>query len=182
MHCFAVIAILYPLRWHLCFGIKWETTRMSRSLHWWSCKHGRRRHCQGDFQCLWACWTDKPKQCPSKYTSKTLPILKRFLKLDSVERAVKFSGHLLVIGDGRDRKTKIGRICFDYDKLPGGSEEVQSGMVVKEKAQLPQEKQEQDLSFEFTRKQAFHLLDLIRHDQALRESLGTDTLVWKGRV
>ena len=47
----------------------------------------------------------------------------------------------MVIGDGRDRKTKIGRICFDYDKLPGGSEEVQSGMVVKEKVQLPQEKQ-----------------------------------------
>ena len=72
-------------------------------------------------------------------------------------------------------KQKIGRIRVDYDKLPGGSEEVQSGMVVKEKVQLPQEKQEQDLSFEFTRKQAFHLLDLIRHDQALTESLGTLT-------
>ena len=70
-----------------------------------------------------------------------------FVKLDSVERAVKFNGHVLVIGDGRDRKTKIGRIRVDYDKLPGGSEEVQSGMVVKEKVQLPQEKQEQDLSF-----------------------------------
>ena len=54
---------------------------------------------------------------------------------------------------------------------------MQSGMVVKEKAQLPQEKQGQDLSFKFTCKQAFHLLDLIRHDQALTESLGTDTLV-----
>ena len=40
---------------------------------------------------------------------------------DSVERAVKFNGHVLVIGDGRDRKTKIGRIRVDYDKLPGGS-------------------------------------------------------------
>ena len=52
-------------------------------------------------------------------------------------------------------------------------------MVVKEKVQVqvPQDKEEQDLSFEFTRKQAFHLLDLIRHDQALTESLGTDTLV-----
>ena len=48
-------------------------------------------------------------------------------------------------------KQKIGRIRVDYDKLPGGSEEVQIGMVVKEKVQLPQEKQEQDLSFEFTR-------------------------------
>ena len=99
----------------------------------------------------------------------------RFVKLDSVERAVKFNGHVLVIGDGRDRKTKIGRIRVDYDKLPGGSEEVQSGMVVKEKVQLPQDEKEQDLSFEFTRKQAFHLLDLIRHDQALTESLGTLT-------
>ena len=52
---------------------------------------------------------------------------------------------------------------------------MQSGMVVKEKAQLPQEKQEQDLSFEFTRTQAFRLLDLIRHDQALTELLGTLT-------
>ena len=33
-----------------------------------------------------------------------------FVKLDSVERAVKFNGHVLVIGDGRDRKTKIGRM------------------------------------------------------------------------
>ena len=72
-------------------------------------------------------------------------------------------------------KQKIGCIHVDYDKLPGGSEEVQSGMVVKEKVQLPQEKQEQDLSFEFTRKRAFHFLDLIRHDQALTESLGTLT-------
>ena len=38
-------------------------------------------------------------------------------------------------------KQKIGRIHVDYDKLPGGSEEVQSGTVVKEKVQLPQEKQ-----------------------------------------
>ena len=38
-------------------------------------------------------------------------------------------------------KQKISCIRVDYDKLPGGSEEVQSGMVVKEKVQLPQEKQ-----------------------------------------
>ena len=42
----------------------------------------------------------------------------QFVQYDSLERAVKFNGHVLVIGDGHDVKTKIGRIRVDYDKLP----------------------------------------------------------------
>ena len=97
----------------------------------------------------------------------------RFVKHDSVERAVKFNGHVLVIGDGRDRKTKIGRIRVDYDKLPNDNKQMNVDMAVNQ--QQPQNKKGTDLSLVYTRKQAFHLLDLIRHDQAITESLGTLT-------
>lgn len=93
----------------------------------------------------------------------------RFVKQDSVQRAVKFNGHVLVIGDGRDRKTKIGRIRVDYDKLPSDNKETESNVANKQ--QQPANKEENHLGSVYTRKQAFHLLDLIRHDQAITESL-----------
>lgn len=89
-----------------------------------------------------------------------------FVKHDSVERAVKFNGHVLVIGDGRDRKTKIGRIRVDYDKSPKNKEKIEMA-----NRHLQPQNKEKLLSSVYTRKQAFHLLDLIRHDQAITESL-----------
>lgn len=93
----------------------------------------------------------------------------RFVQYDSLERAVKFNGHVLVIGDGHDVKTKIGRIRVDYDKLPSKDISETDSNVANKQAQSQME--EKPLSLLYNRKQAFHVLDLIRHDQAIKESL-----------
>ena len=93
----------------------------------------------------------------------------RFVQYDSLERAVKFNGHVLVIGDGNDVKTKIGRIRVDYDKLPSNNiTEIDSSVPQK---QPQSQMEEKPSSLLYNRKEAFHVLDLIRHDQAIRESL-----------
>lgn len=39
----------------------------------------------------------------------------RFFRYDFVEKVVKLNGYVLVIGDGSDRKNKIGRFNVSYD-------------------------------------------------------------------
>ena len=92
----------------------------------------------------------------------------QFVEHTSAEKAVKFNGHVLVIGDGCDRKTKIGRIRVDYSKLPVDNKETDIKIANKQPYSQDEEKH---VSVVYSRKEVFHLLDLIRHDQAIIESL-----------
>lgn len=93
-----------------------------------------------------------------------------FYKQDCVEKAVKFNGHVLVIGDGSDRKSKISRIRVNYDKEANDNKEMKSNIMVKR--QKPVQKEEQThLDLMYNRKKAFQILDLIRHDTSIVESL-----------
>lgn len=92
----------------------------------------------------------------------------QFVEHGSAEKAVKFNGHVLVIGDGCDRETKIGRIRVDYSKLPVDNKE--TGIKIANKQPHSQD-EEKYVSVVYSRKEVFHLLDLIRHDKAITESL-----------
>lgn len=110
------------------------------------------------------------KNITFKNTRKTMHVRYcqvAFYKHDSVEKAVTFNGHVLVIRDGRDRKTKIGRIRVNYDQETTSNKKAN---VTTQK--LTQKEEEKDLESTFyNRKNAFQLLDLLRHDTSIVESL-----------
>ena len=87
---------------------------------------------------------------------------------DSVEKAVKFNGHVLVIGDGSDRKTKISRIRVNYDEA---TKDIKKNVTNVVNTQKPAQKEEEQESTYYNRKKAFQLLDLLRHDASVVESL-----------
>ncbi|KAL9963545.1 hypothetical protein ACROYT_G027064 [Oculina patagonica] len=91
-----------------------------------------------------------------------------FYKHDSVEGAVKFNGHVLVIGDGSDRKTKISRIRVNYDQETKDNNKKATKVI---NTQKPSQKEEEKELRIYDRKTAFQLLDLLRHDSSVVESL-----------
>lgn len=97
----------------------------------------------------------------------------RFYKHDSVEKAVKFNGHILVIGDGSDKKTKISRINVNYDQETNDGNKLKTNTVMN--TQKPSQKGgERNLNLTYyNRQNAFQILDLLRHDTSIVESLET---------
>ena len=97
----------------------------------------------------------------------------RFSKHDSVEKAVKFNGHILVIGDGRDRKNKIGRFYVNYDQETNDDNNLKNNTTMN--IQKPGQKEEDrnlNLMY-YNRQNAFQILDLLRHDTSIVQSLET---------
>ncbi|XP_068731824.1 golgin subfamily A member 6-like protein 24 [Montipora capricornis] len=90
--------------------------------------------------------------------------LLQFVQHDPVDRAVKLNGHVLVIGDGSDRKTKIGRIRVDYHREPSDEDN-------HTEVNLQTQSEEIHLETLYSSKQVFHLLGMIRNDQAIEKSL-----------
>ena len=97
----------------------------------------------------------------------------RFSKHDSVEKAVKFNGHTLVIGDGSDRKTKVGCFYVNYDQETNGDNNLKTNTMVN--TQKPgQEEEDRNLNLMYyDRQNAFQILDLLRRDISIVQSLET---------
>ena len=97
----------------------------------------------------------------------------RFFKHDSVEKAVKFNGHLLVIGDGSDRKNKTGRIHVSYDQETNDNHNLKANTVMNR--QRPGQKEEDrnlNLMY-YNRQNVFQILDFVRRDTSIVQSLET---------
>ena len=86
----------------------------------------------------------------------------QFVEHDSVDRAVKLNGHVLVIGDGGDRKAKVGRLHVDYYKEFKDEDK---------KVKMKSPKEEMQLGTFYSCKESSHLLGMIRNDQAIEKCL-----------
>lgn len=86
----------------------------------------------------------------------------QFVEHDSVDRAVKLNGHVLVIGDGGDGKAKVGRLHVDYYKEFKDEDKKVKMQSLKEAIQL---------STFYSCKESSHLLGMIRNDQAIEKCL-----------
>lgn len=95
-----------------------------------------------------------------------------FSQLGDVDMAVKLNGYLLVIGDGSDTKTKVSRIRLNYFKVTRDEIDVKTTSTVIEHQKKPyQHVGEDDPDLIYSRTKAFQLLDLIRHDKSVVNSL-----------
>ena len=97
----------------------------------------------------------------------------RFSRHDSVEKAVQFNGHILVIGDGSDRKSKISRFNVNYDQETNDDNNLKTSTTMN--TQKPRQTEEdRNLSLMYyNRKDAFQILDRLRHDTSIVQSLET---------
>ena len=97
----------------------------------------------------------------------------RFSRHDSVDKAVKFNGHILVIGDGSDRKNKIGRFNVSYDQETNDDRNLKTNTMMNR--QRPGQKEEdRDLNLMYyNRQNVFQILDLVRHDTSIVQALET---------
>ena len=97
----------------------------------------------------------------------------RFSKHESVEKAVKFNGHTLVIGDGRERKTKISCINVNYEQETNNDNNLKTNTMMN--TQKPGQKEEDsnlNLMY-YNRQNVFQILDLLRHDNSIVQALET---------
>jgi len=97
----------------------------------------------------------------------------RFSRHDSVEKAVKFNGYILVIGDGSDRKNKISRFNVNYDQETSDDNNLKTGTTMN--TQKPgQTEEDRNLNLKYyNRQDAFQILDRLRHDTSIVQSLET---------
>ena len=96
----------------------------------------------------------------------------RFSKHESVEKAVKFNGHILVIGDGSDRKTKVSCINVNYDQETNDDNLKTNTMMNTQKPGQKEEDMKLNLMY-YNRQNAFQILDLLRRDNSIVQSLET---------
>ena len=97
----------------------------------------------------------------------------RFSRHDSVEKAVKFNGHILVIGDGSDRKNKIGCLHVSYDQETNDDGNLKTNTMMNR--QRPGQKEEDrnlNLMY-YNRQNVFQILDLVRRDTSVVQALET---------
>lgn len=99
----------------------------------------------------------------------------RFSRHDSVEKAAKLNGHVLVIGDGSDRKNKIGRFNVSYDQETNDNHNLKTNtapMLNRQRPGLKEEDRNLNLTY-YNRQNVFQILDLLRHDASIVQALET---------
>jgi len=96
----------------------------------------------------------------------------RFSKHESVEKAVKFNGHTLVIGDGSDRKSKVSCINVNYDQETNDDNLKTNTMMNTQKPGQKEGDMKLNLMY-YNRQSAFQILDLLRRDNSIVQSLET---------
>ena len=103
----------------------------------------------------------------------------RFAQHNSVDMAVKLNGYLLVIGDGSDTKTKVSRIRVNFHDTSDDVEIKTVNNITENKQKPVKNVGEEDSDLLYSRKKAFQLLDLIRCDKSVVESLEVMTRWFK---